>query len=103
MIDAVVFRFRVVDRVDPGRQQTEMRKCHIWAARGEIGIYRTRTEQLGLAPEQPRMGVIACRDRRTAVVKALTKDAAVLIQRKNGLAFRHNPNPYPSTHNIYEY
>ena len=61
MIDAVVFRFRFVDRVDAWRQQTEMRKCHICAARGEIGIYRTRAAQLGLAPEQPLMGVILCR------------------------------------------
>ena len=103
MIDAVVFRFRFVDRVDAWRQQTEMRKCYIWAARGETGIYRTRAEQLGSAPVQPRMGVIPCKDRRTAVVKALTNDAAVLIQRKYGLAFRLNLNPYPSTHNIYEY
>lgn len=61
MIDAVVFRFRFADPVDPWRQKTEMRKCHPWAARGETGIYRTRAVQRGLAPEQPLIDVILCR------------------------------------------
>ena len=61
MIDAVVFRFRFADPVDPWRQKTEMRKCRPWAARGGAGIYRTRAVQLGLAPEQPRMDVILYR------------------------------------------
>ena len=102
MIDAVVFHFRFVERVDPGRQQTEMRKCHIWAARGEIGIYRTRAEQLSLGPEQPLVGFIL-QNRLTAAFKVRLKKAAALIQRKNGLAFRQNPDPYPGMHNIYGY
>lgn len=100
MTDTVVFRFCFVDLVDLAVKKLTA-KLSLFGG-SETGMYRTRAEQLSLGPEQPLVGFIL-QNRLTAAFKVRLKKAAALIQRKNGLAFRQNPDPYPGMHNIYGY
>ena len=80
-----MFHICLVDCGNPLRQQTELRKCRPWAARGEAGIYRTRAVQLGLAPEQLLMDVILCRIDELPQLKAEEKRSRLSSNGKTAL------------------